>query len=101
MDFCVCCAEIFPEIRDLKKLLDILKCKKLRKHLTILEMKFFRNHPERNLAQMFIILMLFGLGHYINNICSLDILSLKDYGSENSTNCRYVFILIDLFSKFV
>ena len=37
---------------------------------------------------------------YIDEICSLDILDLKDYGPENNRGCRYVLVIIDNFSKF-
>ena len=37
---------------------------------------------------------------YIDNIWSLDILDLKDYGSENNRRYRYVLVVIDNFSKF-
>ena len=36
--------------------------------------------------------------HHIDDISSLDILDLKDYGSENSRGYRYVLIIIDNFS---
>ena len=38
--------------------------------------------------------------YYIDNIWSLDILYLKDYGSENNRGYRYVLVIIDNFSKF-
>ena len=38
--------------------------------------------------------------YYINDIWSLDILDLQDYGPENNRNYRYVFVIIDNFSKF-
>ena len=38
--------------------------------------------------------------YYINVIWSLDILDLKDYGPENNRGYRYVFVVIDNFSKF-
>ena len=38
--------------------------------------------------------------HYIDDIWSLDILDLKDYGSENNRGYRYVLVIIDNFSKF-
>ena len=38
--------------------------------------------------------------YYIDDIWSLDILDLKDYGPENNRNYRYVFVIIDNFSKF-
>ena len=38
--------------------------------------------------------------YYIDNIWSLDILDLKDYGSENNRGYRYVLVIIDNFSKF-
>ena len=37
---------------------------------------------------------------YIDNIWSLDILDLKDYGSENNRGYRYVLVVIDSFSKY-
>ena len=38
--------------------------------------------------------------YYIDDIWSLDILDLKDYGLENNRGCRYVLVVIDNFSKF-
>ena len=38
--------------------------------------------------------------YYIDDIWSLDILDLKDYGPENKRNYRYVLVVIDNFSKF-
>ena len=38
--------------------------------------------------------------YYIDDIWSLDILDLKDYGPENNRGYRYVLITIDNFSKF-
>ena len=38
--------------------------------------------------------------YHINDIWSLDILDLKDYGSENNRGYRYVLVVIDNFSKF-
>ena len=38
--------------------------------------------------------------YYIDDIWSLDILDLKDYGPENNENYRYVLVVIDNFSKF-
>ena len=38
--------------------------------------------------------------YYIDDIWSLDILDLKDYGSENNRGYRYVLVTIDNFSKF-
>ena len=38
--------------------------------------------------------------YQIDDICSLDILDLKDYGSENNRGHRYVLVVIDNFSKF-
>ena len=39
-------------------------------------------------------------GYHIDDTWSLDILDLKDYGPENNRNYRYVFVIIDNFSKF-
>ena len=38
--------------------------------------------------------------YHIDDIWSLDILDLKDYGSENNRGYRYVLVIIDNFSKF-
>ena len=38
--------------------------------------------------------------YYIDNIWSLDILDLKDYGPENNRGYRFVLNIIDNFSKF-
>ena len=38
--------------------------------------------------------------YFIDEIWSLDILDLKDYGSENNRGYRYVLVIIDNFSKF-
>ena len=38
--------------------------------------------------------------YYIDDIWSLDILDLKDYGPENNRNYRYVLVVIDNFSKY-
>ena len=38
--------------------------------------------------------------YHIDDIWSMDILDLKDYGSENNRNHRYVLVIIDNFSKF-
>ena len=38
--------------------------------------------------------------YYIDDIWSLDILDLKDYGSENNRGNRYILVVIDNFSKF-
>ena len=38
--------------------------------------------------------------YHIDDIWSLDILDLKDYGLENNRGCRYVLVIIDNFSKY-
>ena len=38
--------------------------------------------------------------YYIDDIWSLDILDLKDYGPENNRGYRYILVTIDNFSKF-
>ena len=38
--------------------------------------------------------------YYIDDIWSLDILDLKDYGPENNRRYRYVLVIIDNFSKY-
>ena len=38
--------------------------------------------------------------YYIDNIWSLDMLDLKDYGPENNRGYRYVLLIIDNFSKY-
>ena len=39
--------------------------------------------------------------YHIVDIWSIDILDLRDYGSENNRNFRYVITAIDNFSKFI
>ena len=38
--------------------------------------------------------------YHIDNIWSLDILDLKDYGPKNNRGYRYVLVIIDNFSQF-
>ena len=38
--------------------------------------------------------------YHIDDIWSLDILDLKDYGPENNRGYRYVLVIIDNFSKY-
>ena len=38
--------------------------------------------------------------YYIDDVWSLDVLDLKDYGPENNRGYRYVLVIIDNFSKF-
>ena len=38
--------------------------------------------------------------YYIDDIWSLGVLDLKDYGPENNRGYRYVLVVIDIFSKF-
>ena len=38
--------------------------------------------------------------YHINDVWSLDILDLKDYGPENNKGYRYILVIIDDFSKF-
>ena len=38
--------------------------------------------------------------YHIDDIWSLDILDLKDYGPKNNRRYRYVLVIIDNFSKF-
>ena len=38
--------------------------------------------------------------YYIDEICSFDILDLKDYGPKNNRGYRYVLVIIDNYSKF-
>ena len=38
--------------------------------------------------------------YHVDDIWSLDILDLKDYGSENNRGYRYVLVIIDNFSKY-
>ena len=39
--------------------------------------------------------------YHIDDIWSLDILDLKDFGAENNRGYRYVLVIIDNFSKYV
>ena len=38
--------------------------------------------------------------YYIDDVWSLDILDLKDYGPQNNIEYRYILVIIDNFSKF-
>ena len=38
--------------------------------------------------------------YHIDDIWSLDMLDLKDYGPENNKDFRYIIVIIDIFSKF-
>ena len=38
--------------------------------------------------------------YHIDDVWSLDILDLKDYGPENNRNYRYVLVIVDNFSKY-
>ena len=38
--------------------------------------------------------------YHFDDIWSLDILDLKDYGPENNRSYRYILVIIDNFSKF-
>ena len=38
--------------------------------------------------------------YHIDDIWSLDVLELKDYGSKNNRGYRYVLVIIDNFSEF-
>ena len=38
--------------------------------------------------------------YYYDDIWSLDILDLKDYGLENNRGYRYVLVIIDILSKY-
>ena len=38
--------------------------------------------------------------NHADDVWSLDILDLKDFGPENYRNYRYILVIIDIFSKF-
>ena len=38
--------------------------------------------------------------YHFDDIWTLDILDLKDYGPENNRGDRYILVVIDIFSKF-
>ena len=38
--------------------------------------------------------------YYVDDIWSLDILDLKDYGPKNHRGYRYILVVIDIFSKY-
>ena len=38
--------------------------------------------------------------YHIDDICSLNILDLKDYGPENNRGYRYILVVVDSSSKF-
>ena len=56
--------------------------------------EIYSKHPKRNYPMKKTDV------YYIDDIWSLDILDLKDYGPENNRGYRYVLVIIDNFSKF-
>ena len=65
------------------------------KHIKIFINEIYSKPPKRNYATNKTDV------YYIDDIWSLDILDLKDYGPENNRGYRYVLVTIDNFSKFV
>ena len=64
------------------------------KHIKIFINEIYSKGPKRNYATNKTDV------YHIDDIWSLDILDLKDYGPENNNNFRYVLVIIDNFSKF-
>ena len=64
------------------------------KNIKIFINEIYSKPPKRNYATSKTDL------YFIDDIWSLDILDLKDYGPENNRGCRYVLVTIDNFSKF-
>ena len=65
------------------------------KHIKIFINEIYSKPPKKNYATNKTDV------YYIDDIWSLDILDLKDYGPENNRGYRYVLVTIDKFSKFV
>ena len=57
-------------------------------------MKFIANHQKKNYLTNKTDV------YHIDDVWSLDILDLKDYGPKNNRGYRYVLVIIDNFSKF-
>ena len=64
------------------------------KNITIFVNEIYSKPPKKNYATNKTNV------YHIDDIWSLDILDLKDYGLENNKNYRYVLVIIDNFSKF-
>ena len=94
MDHSVRGAKIFPEIRGLKKLLVVFRYKRLRKQLKLLQTKFIENHLKEFYAAKKRDV------YHSDDISSLGILELKDYGPENNTGYEHVLVVINNFSVF-
>ena len=62
------------------------------KPIKVFETKFIANHLKRFMLQKTDV-------YHIDDISSLDILDLKNYGPENNRGYRYVLVIIDTFSK--
>ena len=65
-----------------------------KKYLTIFINEIYSKPPKKNYATNKTDV------YHIDDIWSLDILDLKDYGPENNKSYRYVLLVIDNFSKF-
>ena len=94
LDNSVSGAKRFPEIAEVKKLLDILRSKRL-KSIKIFINEIYSEPPKKNYVTNKTDV------HHIDSIWSLDILDLKDCGPENNRGYRYVLVIIDNFSKYV
>ena len=64
------------------------------KNIKIFINEIYSKPPEKNYARNKINV------YHIDDIWSLDILDLKDYGPENNRGYRYVLVTIDNFSKY-
>ena len=64
------------------------------KNIKIFINEIYSNPPKRNYASNKTDV------YFIDDIWSLDILDLKDYGPKNNRGYRYVLVTIDNFSKF-
>ena len=64
------------------------------KNIKIFINEIYSKPPKKNYATNKIIV------YHIDNIWSLDILDLKEYGLENNSGYRYVLVTIDNFSKY-
>ena len=82
------------DCEEIKKLLDILRRKMTRKNIKIFLNEIYSKPPKKiyptNKTYVY----------HTDDIWSLDILDLKDYGPENNKGYRCVLVIVDNFSKY-
>ena len=89
--------ELSEKLEDLAQAVDMFKfpnSKKTQKTIKLFIIGNFSEPPKKNYATNKTDV------YHIADICSLDILDLKDYGSENNRRYRYILVVIDSFSEF-